>query len=122
MYFVSQVLSYGMILLETIGRRKITEDMLKNTNHVYYPQWIYNPFEGSKATRIHADDEGDAKISKKLTIAELVHTMPCCGSTINASCGSNVGLGRREIINTYYFLCFCWCGLGYGCRTTHQRF
>lgn len=67
----SDVYSYGMMLLETIGGRKITENIVKNTSHVYYPEWIYNLLEEREEKRIHVDDEEDAKIAKKLAIVGL---------------------------------------------------
>ena len=69
--YKSDVYSYGMMLLETIGGRKITEDIEENSSHVYYPEWIYNLLEEREEKRIHIDDEGDAKIAKKLAIVGL---------------------------------------------------
>ncbi|XP_057451519.1 rust resistance kinase Lr10-like isoform X2 [Lotus japonicus] len=67
----SDVYSYGMMLLETIGGRKITEDMEENTSHVYYPEWIHNLLEEHEEMRIHIQEEGDSKIARKLAIVGL---------------------------------------------------
>ncbi|XP_027368036.1 rust resistance kinase Lr10-like [Abrus precatorius] len=69
--YKADVYSYGMMLLETIGGRKITEDLEENTSHVYYPEWIHNLLEEREEKRIHIDDEGDAKIARKLAIVGL---------------------------------------------------
>ncbi|XP_061358262.1 rust resistance kinase Lr10-like [Gastrolobium bilobum] len=69
--YKSDVYSYGMMLLETIGGRKITEDIEENTSHVHYPEWIYNLLEEREEMRIHIDDEGDAIIARKLAIVGL---------------------------------------------------
>lgn len=69
--YKSDVYSFGMLLLETIGGRKITEDTIENTSHVYYPEWIYNLLEEREDVRIHIEDEMDAKIAKKLAIVGL---------------------------------------------------
>ncbi|XP_019417901.1 PREDICTED: rust resistance kinase Lr10-like isoform X2 [Lupinus angustifolius] len=71
--YKSDVYSYGMMMLETIGGRKITEDIEENTSHVYYPEWIHNLLEEGDEMRVHIDDEGDAKIARKLAIVGL-----CC--------------------------------------------
>ncbi|XP_027368005.1 rust resistance kinase Lr10-like [Abrus precatorius] len=67
----ADVYSYGMMLLETIGGRKITKDLEENTSHVYYPEWIHNLLEEREERRIHIDDEGDAEIARKLATVGL---------------------------------------------------
>ncbi|AES59902.1 putative glycerophosphodiester phosphodiesterase, protein kinase RLK-Pelle-LRK10L-2 family [Medicago truncatula] len=69
--FKSDVYSYGMMLLETIGGKKITEDLEENSSHVYYPEWIYNLIDDEEEMRIHVDDEGDEKIARKMAIVGL---------------------------------------------------
>ncbi|KAE9608878.1 hypothetical protein Lal_00020441 [Lupinus albus] len=71
--YKSDVYSYGMMTVETIGGRKITEEMEENTSHVYYPEWIYNLLDEGEEMRIHIDNEEDAKIARKLAIVGL-----CC--------------------------------------------
>ena len=69
--YKSDVYSYGMMLLETIGGKKITEDLEENSSHVYYPEWIYNLIDDQEEMRIHVDDEGDEKIARKMAIVGL---------------------------------------------------
>ncbi|KAK2399539.1 rust resistance kinase Lr10 [Trifolium repens] len=69
--YKSYVYSYGMMLLETIGGRKITEDLEENSSHVYYPEWIYNLIDDQEEMRIHVDDEEDGKIARKMAIVGL---------------------------------------------------
>ncbi|XP_057451531.1 rust resistance kinase Lr10-like [Lotus japonicus] len=69
--YKSDVYSYGMMLLETIGGRKITEDMEENGSQVYYPEWIHNLLEEHEEMRIHIEEEGDAEIARKLAIVGL---------------------------------------------------
>ncbi|MED6144316.1 hypothetical protein PIB30_014664 [Stylosanthes scabra] len=69
--YKSDVYSYGMMLLETIGGKKITEDIEENSSHVYYPEWMHSVLEESDELRIHIEDEGDAKIAKKLATVGL---------------------------------------------------
>ncbi|PNX89460.1 receptor-like protein kinase, partial [Trifolium pratense] len=69
--YKSDVYSYGMMLLETIGGRKITEDLEENSSHVYYPEWIYNLIDDQEEMRIHVDNEGDEEIARKMGIVGL---------------------------------------------------
>ncbi|XP_073223623.1 rust resistance kinase Lr10-like isoform X2 [Cicer arietinum] len=69
--YKSDVYSYGMMLLETIGGRKITEDLEENTSHVHYPEWIYNLLDDQDEMRIHVDDEEDAKVARKMATVGL---------------------------------------------------
>ncbi|XP_073223189.1 rust resistance kinase Lr10-like [Cicer arietinum] len=65
----SDIYSYGMLLLEMVGGRKNVEMSSAETFHVLYPEWIHNLLEGD--VHIHVEDEGDAKIAKKLAIVGL---------------------------------------------------
>ncbi|XP_058724488.1 rust resistance kinase Lr10-like [Vicia villosa] len=69
--YKSDVYSYGMMLLETIGGKKITEDLEKNTSHVHYPEWIHNLLDDQEEMRIHVDDEEDEKTARKMAIVGL---------------------------------------------------
>ncbi|BBG97118.1 Protein kinase superfamily protein [Prunus dulcis] len=42
-----------------------------SVDQVYFPEWIYNLLEQGDDLRIHIEDEGDAKIAKKLAIVGL---------------------------------------------------
>ncbi|XP_028774277.1 rust resistance kinase Lr10-like [Neltuma alba] len=65
------VYSFGMLLLELTGGRRITHDTKENAPHIYYPEWIYNILEEREDVRIHIEEEGDAKIAEKLGIVGL---------------------------------------------------
>ncbi|KAI9074586.1 hypothetical protein K1719_043427 [Acacia pycnantha] len=67
----ADVYSFGMLLLELIGGRRITHDTKENAPHIYYPEWIYNILEEREDVRINIEEEGDAKIVKKLGIVGL---------------------------------------------------
>ncbi|CAI8605494.1 unnamed protein product [Vicia faba] len=69
--YKSDVYSYGMMLLETIGGKKITEDLEKNTSHVHYPEWIHNLLDDQEEMRIHVDDQEDEKTVRKMAIVGL---------------------------------------------------
>ncbi|XP_021813147.1 rust resistance kinase Lr10-like [Prunus avium] len=69
--YKSDVYSFGMMLLEMVGGRKNFKVMEDSTSQVYFPEWIYNLLEQGDDLRIHIEDEGDAKIAKKLAIVGL---------------------------------------------------
>ncbi|BFG21123.1 hypothetical protein CerSpe_073970 [Prunus speciosa] len=69
--YKSDVYSFGMLLLEMVGGRKNIGSSTKNTDEIYYPEWIYNLLEGGDDLRIHIGDDGDGKIPKTLAIAGL---------------------------------------------------
>jgi serine/threonine protein kinase len=65
------VYSFGILLLEIVGGRKNVDVTIDNTNQVYFPEWIYNLLEQKEDIRIFVEDDGDAKIAKKLAIVGL---------------------------------------------------
>lgn len=69
--YKSDVYSYGMLLLEMVGGRKITDVTDENSSHVNYPQWIYNLLENNEDMKIHIEGEEDTRVAKKLSIVGL---------------------------------------------------
>ncbi|MED6108810.1 hypothetical protein PIB30_027634 [Stylosanthes scabra] len=67
----SDVYSYGMLLLEMVGGRKITDVTEVNRSHVYYPQWIYNLLDNKEDIKIHVEGSEDTRVAKKLSIVGL---------------------------------------------------
>ncbi|KAM6586598.1 hypothetical protein CsatA_009203 [Cannabis sativa] len=65
--YKSDIYSFGMMLLEMVGGKKITDVK----EEVYYPEWIYNLLEEGEDLRIHVDKEEDAEIAKMLAIVGL---------------------------------------------------
>jgi serine/threonine protein kinase len=65
------VYSFGILLLEIVGGRKNVDITVDNTRQVYFPEWIYNLLEQKEDIRIFIEDDGDAKIAKKLAIVGL---------------------------------------------------
>ncbi|WCJ41387.1 PR5-like receptor kinase [Euphorbia peplus] len=69
--FKSDVYSYGMLILEMVGGRKIVNEKVENDEQIYFPEWIYNLLEEGEDLRLEIGEEGDAKIAKKLAIVGL---------------------------------------------------
>ncbi|KAF7147908.1 hypothetical protein RHSIM_Rhsim03G0203600 [Rhododendron simsii] len=64
------IYSFGM-LLEMVGGKKNFDVMVNSTNQIYFPEWIYNRLDSGEELGIRIQDEGDAKIAKKLAIMGL---------------------------------------------------
>ena len=69
--YKSDVYSYGMLLLEMVGGRKITDVTAENSSHVCYPKWIYNLLENNEDMKIHIEGEEDTRVAKKLSVVGL---------------------------------------------------
>ncbi|GLT64187.1 hypothetical protein SLA2020_366950 [Shorea laevis] len=67
----ADVYSFGILLLEMVGGRKNVDVPEENTSQVYFPEWIYNLLDQKEDIRIFIEDDGDAKIAKKLAIVGL---------------------------------------------------
>jgi serine/threonine protein kinase len=67
----ADVYSFGILLLEIVGGKKTVDVAIENTNQVNFPEWIYNLLEQKEDLRIFVEDDGDAKIAKKLAIVGL---------------------------------------------------
>nr|XP_023916360.1 rust resistance kinase Lr10-like [Quercus suber] len=69
--YKSDVYSFGILLLEMVGGRKNVDIAIENTSQIYFPEWIYNLLEQKEDLRVYVEDNGDAKIAKKLAIVGL---------------------------------------------------
>jgi hypothetical protein len=65
------IASFGILLLEIVGGRKIVDVTIENTSQVYFSEWIYNLLEQKEDIRIFVEDNEDAKIVKKLATIGL---------------------------------------------------
>ncbi|KAH7856044.1 hypothetical protein Vadar_032034 [Vaccinium darrowii] len=69
--YKSDIYSFGMLLLEMVGGKENFDVMVNSTDQIYFPEWIYNRLDGGEEVGIRIQDEGDAKIAKKLAIVGL---------------------------------------------------
>ncbi|KAL7185223.1 hypothetical protein ACSBR2_027201 [Camellia fascicularis] len=67
--YKSDVDSFGMLLLEMVEGRKNTHVTTQNTSEVYFLEWIYDRLNHEQG--IVVEEDGDAKIVKKITIVRL---------------------------------------------------
>ncbi|CAL5344123.1 unnamed protein product [Camellia sinensis] len=67
--YKSDVYSFGMLLLDMVGGRQNT--VTQNTSECYFPEWIYKRLDQGEDLGIQIEEDGDAKIIRKLTIVGL---------------------------------------------------
>uniref|UniRef100_A0A0D6QSA8 Protein kinase domain-containing protein n=1 Tax=Araucaria cunninghamii TaxID=56994 RepID=A0A0D6QSA8_ARACU len=78
----SDVYSYGMLLLEIVGKRKNLDLQASKSSQVYYPKWAYKQVEMGEFGRLREGDimdEEDEKIAEKLSLVGLwcIQYNPC---------------------------------------------
>ncbi|GKV46660.1 hypothetical protein SLEP1_g53637 [Rubroshorea leprosula] len=54
-----------------VGGRKNIDITVGSTSQVYFPEWVYNCLEKGEVLGIRIENEGHAKIARKLTIVGL---------------------------------------------------
>ncbi|GLT55608.1 hypothetical protein SLA2020_287140 [Shorea laevis] len=54
-----------------VGGRKNINITMGSISQVYFPEWAYNCLDRGEVLGIRIENEGHAKIARKLTIAEL---------------------------------------------------
>ncbi|XP_019195144.1 PREDICTED: LEAF RUST 10 DISEASE-RESISTANCE LOCUS RECEPTOR-LIKE PROTEIN KINASE-like 2.5 [Ipomoea nil] len=73
----ADVYSFGMLLMEMLGLRKIPITGQDESSQ-YFPSWIYNDINKGKAIEMGELDEDEKRITKKMTIVGLwcIQTSP----------------------------------------------
>ncbi|KAL2324118.1 hypothetical protein Fmac_023176 [Flemingia macrophylla] len=68
----SDVYSYGMMVLEMVGRRKNITVEVDRSSKIYFPHWIYNRLESNQELGLeNVKGESDEKMMRKMTIVGL---------------------------------------------------
>ncbi|XP_056175309.1 PR5-like receptor kinase [Syzygium oleosum] len=68
----SDVYSYGMMVLEMVGRRKNIEVMVDRTSEIYFPHWVHRRLELQEELGLHGiTNEEEEGIAKKMIIIAL---------------------------------------------------
>lgn len=67
--YKSDVYSFGMLLLDMVGGRQNTAT--QNNSECYFPEWIYKRLDQGEDLEIQIEENGDAKIIRKITIVGL---------------------------------------------------
>ncbi|WOG82559.1 hypothetical protein DCAR_0101724 [Daucus carota subsp. sativus] len=82
----ADVYSFGMLLMEMAGRRKILNPFGDQFSQVHFPSWVYDQFSEGKELEIEDATEEKKKLVKKMIMGALCIPMkPSYGTIGNAS-------------------------------------
>jgi len=82
----SDVYSYGMMVLEMVGRRKNIKTKVDRSSEIYFPHWIYNRLESNSELGLeNVRNESEDEMVRKMTIVGLwcIQTHPSTRPTIS---------------------------------------
>ncbi|KAB1206259.1 hypothetical protein CJ030_MR7G014404 [Morella rubra] len=69
--YKADVYSFGMLLMEMLGKRNNLNASVDHSSQTYFPTWVYNQIEEGKHIEIEDATEAEKKISKKIIIVAL---------------------------------------------------
>ncbi|KAB1206254.1 hypothetical protein CJ030_MR7G014399 [Morella rubra] len=69
--YKADVYSFGMLLMEMLGKRNNLNASSDHSSQTYFPTWVYNQIEEGKHIEIEDATEAEKKISKKIIIVAL---------------------------------------------------
>ncbi|KAG6655695.1 hypothetical protein CIPAW_05G233700 [Carya illinoinensis] len=65
------VYSFGMLLMELVGKRKNLNAFVEYSSQIYFPTWVYDQFNDGKDIEIECAAEEDKEIVRKMIIVAL---------------------------------------------------
>ncbi|KAK7357750.1 hypothetical protein VNO80_17046 [Phaseolus coccineus] len=83
----SDVYSYGMMILEMVGRRKNIKVEVNHSSELYFPHWIYDRLESNHELDLQiVKNEIDEKMMRKMALVGLwcIQTHPSTRPTISS--------------------------------------
>jgi serine/threonine protein kinase len=70
--YKADVYSYGMLLMEMVGRRKNLNASASHSSQIYFPSWVYDQVNEGKDIEVQEDVmEHEKKTTKKMIIVAL---------------------------------------------------
>ena len=69
--FKADVYSFGMLLLEMVGKRKNVNAFAEHSSQIYFPSWIYNKYDQGEDTEMGDTTEDEKKYIRKMVIVAL---------------------------------------------------
>ena len=70
--YKADVYSYGMLLMEMVGRRKNLNAFANHSSQIYFPSWVYDQVSEGKNIKVQEDAmEHEKKTTKKIIIVAL---------------------------------------------------
>ncbi|WRX28917.1 Protein kinase domain - like 10 [Theobroma cacao] len=76
--YKADVYSFGMMLIEMVGRRKNLNPFAEHSSQIYFPSWIYDQFDHGDDIELGDVTESENKIVKKIVIVAFwcIQTKP----------------------------------------------
>ena len=83
--FKADVYSFGMLLLEMVGKRRNVNAFANHSSQIYFPSWIYNKYDQGEDIEMGDAAEDEKKYIRKMVIVALwcVQINEACGSSFN---------------------------------------
>ena len=69
--YKADVYSFGMLLLEMTGKRRVINTNPESSSENYFPSWVYNQIREGKSLEIEDADENEVKLVRKMVIIGL---------------------------------------------------
>ena len=69
--YKADVYSFGMLLMEMVGRRKNVNALTEHSSRIYFPSWIYDQFNEGKEINLGDETEEENNMVKKMIIVAL---------------------------------------------------
>jgi len=70
--YKADVYSYGMLLMEMVGKRKNLNALANHSSQIYFPSWVYDQVSEGKDIEVQEDAmEHEKKTTKKMIIVAL---------------------------------------------------
>ncbi|RVW87483.1 Rust resistance kinase Lr10 [Vitis vinifera] len=69
--FKADVYSFGMLLLEMVGKRKNVNAFAEHSSQIYFPSWIYDRYDQGEDMEMGDATEDEKKYARKMVIVAL---------------------------------------------------
>ncbi|XP_057470188.1 rust resistance kinase Lr10-like isoform X2 [Actinidia eriantha] len=69
--YKADVYSFGMLLMEMVGRRRNLNAFADHTSQIYFPSWIYDQFKEGKGIEMGESTDEERQMVKKMVITAL---------------------------------------------------
>ena len=69
--FKADVYSFGMLLLEMVGKRRNVNAFAEHSSQIYFPSWIYNKYDQADDIEMGDATEDEKKYIRKMVIVAL---------------------------------------------------
>ncbi|KAK9291823.1 hypothetical protein L1049_019773 [Liquidambar formosana] len=69
--YKADVYSFGMLLMEMVGKRKNVNAFAEHSSQIYFPSWAYNRINQGEDIGMESDDEDEQRFTRKMIIVAL---------------------------------------------------